>query len=201
MPRRLLYISCIIFILYLQLSGFSGCVKEYSYEGGPANDPLPINDTISIPDTTVIPLISFPFCAGCSSMDDYILSTWKFKSNGSLLCGTVTNAVITPERNGFTFFGPSACSADTGLVMTVFLNAEALDRDQSNITTNIVTFQYYDNATLSDIFNSGLRTVLFTIDTYVQATGIAKGRFAGNVKTKDSTVAPIMDGKFAIKFK
>ena len=200
MLSKQLYIICLIFILYLMLPGMYGCVKEYSYEAGPINNTIPVIDTIPIEDT-IRPLISFPFCAGCSNTGDFILSTWSYKYAGSILCGSVTNAVITPERNGFTFFGPSACSADTGLVMTVFLDAEALDRDQSNITTNLVTFQYYDNTTLSDIFNSGLRSVSFTIDTYIHATGIAKGRFTGNVRTKDSTAVPIIDGKFAIQFK
>ncbi len=152
MLRKLLHITRIIFVFYIELTGFSGCIKEYSFEGGPTNDTIPVQDTIPIQDTTVMPQMSFPFCAGCKSMDDFTLSTWNFKYDTSLLCGTVTNAVITPERNGFTFFGPSVCSADTGLVMTVFLDAKALDRDRSNITTNNVIFQYYDNTTFFDIF-------------------------------------------------
>ncbi len=191
MLYKLLNISCIIFILYIELISFSGCIKEYSYEGEPANHTIPIDDTgFRSP-------ISFPFCAGCRQ--DFILTGWNFKYDTSLLCGSVTNAVITPERNGFTFFGPSACSADTGLVMTVFLDSDALNKDKSNITTNNVIFQYYDNTTFSDIFISGRFSVSFTIDTYEHATGIVKGRFNGNVKTKDSTAAAIMDGKFAIK--
>ncbi len=195
MLRKLLRITYIILIHYLGLAGFSGCVKEYSFEGRPTNDTVPIYDT------TVRSGISFPFCLGCRSMDGFILSGWNFKYDTSLLCGTVTDAVITPERNGFTFFGPSACSTDTGLVMTVFLDSDALDRDKSNITTNHVNFQYYDNSTFSDIFISNRLSVSFTIDTYEHTTGIAKGRFSGNVKTKDSTVAEIIGGKFAIKFK
>lgn len=190
---KLLNTNCIIFILYLGLAAFSGCIKEYSFEGEPTNNTIPIDDT------TFRPPISFPFCAGCHSQD-FILTGWNFKYDTSLLCGSVTNAVITPERNGFTFFGPSACSADTGLVMTVFLNSDALNKDKSNITTNNVIFQYYDNTTFLDIFISSRLSVSFTIDTYEHATGIAKGRFTGNVKTKDSTTAAIMDGKFAIKF-
>src|SRR5687767_3572553 len=104
MVRKLLNSSCIIPILYLAQAGFSGCIKEYSLEGGL------INDTIAVPDTTVRPKISFPSCAGCRNMDDFILTGWNFKYDTFLLCGSVTDAVITPERNGFTFFGPSACS-------------------------------------------------------------------------------------------
>ncbi len=193
MPRKLLNITGIIFILYLELAGFSGCMKEYSFEGR--------NSTVLTNDTSVKSRITFPFCLGCRSMNDFISPGWNFKYDTSLLCGAVTGAVITPERNGFTFFGPSACSKDTGLVMTVFLNSDALDRDRSNITTNQVIFQYYDNSTFSDIFNSNRLSVSFTIDTYQHSTRVAKGRFSGIVKTKDSTMAKIMDGKFSIKFK
>ena len=194
MLRKLLNIVCIIVIIYLAQAGFSGCIKEYSFEGGPAIDTVPIHDTTGMPG------LSFPLCEGCRGPDDFVLTGWNFKYDTSLLCGSVTNAVITPERNGFTFFGPSACSTDTGLVMTVFLDSEALDRDKSNITTNNVIFQYYDNTTHLDIFISNRHSVSFTIDTYEHATGIAKGGFSGNVNTKDSTVAAIMEGKFKIKF-
>ena len=199
MLRKQLYIICFIFILYLLLPGLYGCVKEYSYEAGPTGNTLPVIDSIPIQDT-IRPLISFPFCAGCSNTGDFILSTWSFKYAGSILCGSVTNAVIAPDRNGFTFFGPSACSADTGLVMTVFLDTGPLDRDKSNITTSNVIFQYYDNTTFSDIFNSGRRSISFTIDTYQHSTGIAKGKFTGSVKTKNNGEVSLTDGKFSIKF-
>lgn len=194
MLRKLLNIVCIIVIIYLAQAGFSGCIKEYSFEGE-----RPINNTIPIPGTTVKPRISFPFCAGCRNIDDFILTGWSFKYDTSILCGTVTDAVITPDRNGFTFFGPSACSRDTGLVMTVFLNSGALDSDKFNVTPNRVALEYYDNTTHSDIFVSSRLSVSFTIDTYEHATGMANGRFSGNVRTKDSTVVAIMDGKFKIK--
>ncbi len=187
-------------MIYLTWACLSGCAKEYSYEGGPANDTLVSIDTVPGTDTSAVPVFGFPFCEGCRNKDDFIAYTWNFKTDTSLLCGTVTNAVITPERSGFTFFGPSTCSADTGLVMTVFLNGERLNRNQSNITTNLVTFQYYDNTTFTDIFNSGLRTVSFTIDSYVHSTGIAKGRFRGSVRAKNNNVVEIKDGKFVIKF-
>ena len=197
MLRKLLNTVCIIAIIYLAQAGFSGCIKEYSFEGG-----QPINNPIPIPDTAVRPGISFPFCAGCRNMDDFNLTGWSFKYDTSILCGTVTDAVITPGRNGFTFFGPSSCSRDTGLVMTVFLDSGALDSDKFNVTPNRVSLEYYDNTTHSDIFvSSRLFSLSFTIDTYEHATGIANGRFSGNVKTKDSTVAAIKDGKFKIKLK
>ncbi len=198
--QKLLNITWIVFIFYLPVAGLSGCAKEYSYEGGPTIDTLIHIDTIPVADTHSASVFGFPYCEGCRNKDDFIAFTWNFKTDTSLLCGGVTNAVITPERTGFTFFGPSTCSADTGLVMTVFLNGGALNRDQTNITTNLVTFQYYDNTTFTDIFNSGLRTISFTIDSYIHSTGIAKGRFRGSVRAKNNNVVEIKDGKFVIQF-
>ncbi len=172
-------------------------MKEYSYEGGPHNDTIPIPQN----DTIIKPANGFPFCSGCGSPNAPAILSWSFKYDGTLLCGTVTNSVITPERNGFTFFGPSTCSLDTGLVMTVFLDLDTLNGDRLNITTNSVALEYYDNTTLTNIFISNRHSISFTIESYVHATGIAKGSFKGYVKTKDSTQASITAGKFAIQFK
>lgn len=172
-------------------------MKEYSYEGGPAIDTIPIPTH----DTTMKPGNSFPFCQGCTSINTPMTLFWSFRYDTSLLCGSVTNSVITPERNGFTFFGPSTCSLDTGLVMTVFLDPDALDMDKLNITTNNVALQYYDNTTFSDIFISNRHLISFTIDSYIHNSGITKGTFEGLVKRKDSTLIAITDGKFTIQFK
>ncbi len=197
MLRKLLYKTFIILIIYLQVSGFYGCMKEYSYEGGPAIDTIPILTS----DTTLKPANSFPFCPGCSSVNTANALFWSFRYDTSLLCGSITNSVITPERNGFTFFGPSTCSNDTGLIMTVFLNSDSLNMNKLNIATGNVALEYYDNTTLSDIFISNHHLISFTIDSYIHNTGIAKGTFKGYVKTKNNIVAPITDGKFTIQFK
>ena len=47
-------------------------------------------------------------------------------------------------KTDFTFFGPSACSVDTGIVVSVYLPV-ALDRDQFNLTTQQTAFYYYDH--------------------------------------------------------
>ncbi len=193
--RKLVYIIIISLILCIEMNCFLGCAKEYSYEGDPSRDTIPIGDTAA-----TIP-VSLPFCAGCSGMDDFIFLKWSCKYDTSLLCGNITDAVITPDRNAFTFFGPSACSLDTGLVMTVYLDSDSLNRDKNGLTINHTIFEYYDNTTNIDIFNSGKLGFSLTIDTYEHSTGIAKGRFSGNVYTKDSTLVTIADGKFYIKFK
>lgn len=198
MIRQLLYIGCAFLFLCVQVTGFSGCVKEYSYEGGPA-----IDTTLdSIPSDTISKdAIVFPVCAECKDAGDILPSTWNFKYDISFICGNITNAIISPERNGFTFFGPSACSLDSGLVMTVYLSSGFLDADKVNITTDRVIFEYYDNVTLTDIFvTAQLGTFSLTIDAYEYATGIAKGSFSGYVPAKNGDVVQIKDGKFQVKF-
>ncbi|MEO8568023.1 MAG: hypothetical protein ABI419_02765 [Ginsengibacter sp.] len=172
-------------------------MKEYSYEGGPLIDTIPAPTH----DTTVKPGTTFPFCAGCSSVNTSTVLFWSFKYDTSLLCGSITNSVITPARSGFTFFGPSTCSSDTGLVMTVFLDTDSLNRDRLHITSNNASLEYYDNTVSSDIFISNHHSISFTIDSYVHNTGIATGTFNGLVKTKDSSLIVITDGKFTIQFK
>ncbi len=197
MLRKLLYKTAVIFIIYLQVSSFAGCTKEYSYEGGP------VADTISLPqpDTILKPAFSLPSCEGCSNMNAPASLFWSFKFDTSLLCGTITNSVITPERNGFTFFGPSTCSIDTGLVMTVFLVNDSLNRNKLKVTSDNASLEYYDNTTQTDVFIASHHLISFTIDSYVHATGIAIGTFTGHVKTRNGTLIPITNGKFTIQFK
>ncbi len=197
MLRKFLYKSFLILVTYLQVAGFYSCSKEYSYEGGLPVDtiPIPINDTI------VKPVNNFPFCPGCNSINTSAALFWSFRYDTSLLCGSITNSVITPDRNGFTFFGPSTCSLDTGLIMTVFLDPDSLNMDRLNITTSNASLEYYDNTTLSDMFISNRHLLSFTIESYVHNSGIAKGTFTGMVKNKDSTLTPISNGKFTIQFK
>ncbi len=198
MLRRFLYKSSIILIIYIQVSGLYGCMKEYSYEGGPGTDPIvvPPHDTVVNP-----PKNGLPFCAGCNNANASADLFWSFRYDTSLLCGSVTNSVITPDRDGFTFFGPSTCSLDTGLVMTVFLSPEALNTDKLNITTTNVSLEYYDNTGFSDVFVSNHHLISFTIGSYVHSSGIARGTFEGLVKAKDNTLVPISQGKFTIQFK
>lgn len=198
MFRQLLYIICVILLLCLQIN-FSGCIKEYSYEGGPAQDST-MRDSIpsdTVPKTT----INFPFCAKCEKTTEPLLSTWNFEYDTSFLCGNITRAIVSPEKTGFTFFGPSACSIDTGLVMTVYLSNDTLNGDKLNITSTQVIFEYYDNVTHTHIFmTKELGTFSLILDKYEYSTGIAQGRFSGNVPSKNGDEATISNGRFKIKF-
>lgn len=191
-------IGCIVICMlwYICSTGISGCAKEYSFEGAAADS---VTDSIPVIDSPTKAAIKFPECAGCAGMDDFIMNKWSFRNDSSFVCGNITDAIVTPERNAFTFFGPSSCSEDTGLIITVYLNYGYLDADRTNVVTNHVIVRCYDNAVEKDIYAS-TQELGFTliIDSYTQSTGIAKGRFFGNVKTKDTDVAFIKDGKFEI---
>ncbi len=174
-----------------------GCVKEYSYEGG-------LNDTSVIPpvDTSIIQdsvdeTLIFPICVSCTGKDDFYEEKWSFSYDTNFFCGNVTNAVVTPTRDGFTFFGPSACSNDSGLIISAFLSNATLTQDLENITTTQVALEYYDNISGDDIMYSDPSLNLsLTILSYNHTTRIARGTFSGYVFSKNKEVIKIRDGKF-----
>ena len=194
MSCRLLYIVSIVFWVLV----ISGCAKEYSYEGGPVQDI--VHDSIPLPDTIAESGIHFPECSQCKETIKVFPATWDFKFGTSFLCGNLTRGIKSPDNSGFTFFGPSTCSLDTGIVMTVFLKDLLLDRDLQDVTEKDVIFEYYDNKTQRDIFISDKKGLFaLTIQTYEVATGIMTGTFSGYVSTKDNSIAEIRGGRFSVK--
>jgi hypothetical protein len=187
----MLKLVCILFLLTLLMNG---CDKEYSYEGGEINVRV---DTVRGP----VVINADPVCPSCVSNTSVDLSEWSFKCGNWLLCGEADTAIISPERTAFTFFGPSACSADTGMIISVYLEpAQRLDRDRNNITTNRNAFYCYDNVTPSYIFSSQSNVPFqVTIESYVHVTRIATGTFQGNVKLANGGSANISSGKFKLK--
>lgn len=198
MIHRKQYASIISFlILQIFLLLTNGCKKEYSCEGCLSTNTI---DSIPLPPTPPLPG-DFPQCSLCHPRDELQLSTWNFKTGNSFLCGVVNpaGAGIFPDKKSFTFFGPSACSTDTGLVMTVYLPI-TLDRDRSDVTTNIVALYYYDHHAPKDIFIA-LSTAPFflTLKSFTYSTGIATGTFGGVVYRANGDTALIRDGNFKIK--
>ncbi len=176
---------------FLSLLLLIGCAKEYSIEGVVPPGPT---DTVPIPPIKE----EFPVCPAC--LDNTIdLWEWSFKSGNSTLCGVADTAIMAPQRTAFTFFGPSSCSGDTGMVISVYLN-EKLDKDITNLADNKSAFYYYDRVTPSYIFmsqSSALFTV--TITSYVHQTRIATGTFQGHVVRANGTGTSITTGKFKVK--
>lgn len=195
MLRKYFLIACTAFICFIFLLNIQGCIKEYSYEGAPT-------DTISEPGTidTVANIPIYTQCSLCEKNPDYESDKWSFTIDTFNFCGNITNAVMLKERTAFTFFGPSACSADTGLVFTCSLN-KPFDTVASNVIVDQVTLRYYNRAGTMDMFDAdGTLGFFLIIQNYSKATGIMKGIFSGDVNTDRHKLAHIANGKFEIHF-
>jgi len=186
-----------VFFLVLQIVLLqTGCKKEYSYEGGAI--PV-IHDTISHP----VPINKFPQCSLCKSTDEMVLGKWNFKTGNSFICGTADGSGFIGgyDKKIFTFFGPSACSIDTGLVMTIYLPVP-LDHDMYDVSVSQAAFYYYDHNAPKDIFIS-LSAAQFTatVKSYIYSTGIATGTFSGTVFKPNGDTAFVTDGNYKVKLK
>ena len=172
----------------------TGCVKEYSFEGATRDTTPP--DTA---DTTILqPPIIFSQCPLCNASDSFTVGHWSFKAGNAYLCGSYTDAGFFAgnSKTAFTFFGPSACSLDTGIVVSVYLPVP-LDRDIYNITTTNTAFFYYDHNAPKDIFISRpTSTFSVTVESFISATNIVTGTFSGTVFTANGDTAYITEGRF-----
>lgn len=171
----------------------AACKQEYSFEGGH----LPPMDTLSLP----LPVTGPKVCTDCIGQEEIIENKWSFRIDTFLVCGIIDTAIVSPERKGFTFYGPSACSADTGMVMTVPLEGQILNQSLSNITLTHNAFYYYDNVGQSYIYMSRqTNPFLLHIDHYDHATRLVTGTFEGFVFNPNGPGgAMIRNGKFSVK--
>ncbi len=190
----LLLVSLLILVYSL------GCIKDYSFEGG--NPPVFVPDTTVSPiDTTALPVDTVPavpVCALCSTIGVPAEGNWRFQTGDSLQCGTFTNSgfIGGDSKTAFTFFGPSACSTDTGIVVSVYLPVP-LDQDRFNINADAAAFYYYDHTATADIYMSRAPYGFsVTLDSFIYNTGIATGTFKGTVFKPNGDTAYISEGKF-----
>ena len=188
------YAVFLFFLLTILLLQNTRCAKEYSFEGAKV-------DSLSTGggDTVIsqIPTASSQ-CSLCNPSDPIVLGHWSFKTGDAYQCGTFTNSGFFngQSKTDFTFFGPSACSVDTGIVVSVYLPV-ALNRDQFNLTTQQTAFYYYDHHATADIYQSR-HTAVFsvTVQSFIYATGIATGTFSGTVFAANGDSATITEGRF-----
>lgn len=203
---RRYYFLFLLFFLPILITQNTGCIKEYSFEGAP-QDTIP-TDTIptdTIPHDTIDtivapPAIIFPQCSFCNDTGQVALGHWSFKIGNTRLCGSFTNSGFFSglSKTSFTFFGPSACSDDTGIVVSVYLTVP-LDRDRYSLSTDTTAFYYYDHTSPNDILASR-HTAVFTVtvQSFINATGIATGTFSGSVYTADGDIVQITDGQYKV---
>jgi hypothetical protein len=200
---KLYYIAGAFFVLPMLLLQNTGCEKDYSYEGG---DTIivrgPVIDSITPPpDSDTLKV--FPVCSLCHATDNLSVGTWSFKTGSSYVCGTTTSSGFFGgySKLDITFFGPSACSGDTGLVMSVFLPVP-LDRSRSNLVADRAAFYYYDHNAPNDIFDSqSERPFTVTIQDFNISTGIATGTFKGTVVKPNGDTAVIKEGRYKVLIK
>lgn len=186
MINRYVHIAIAIITIIL----FS-CKKEYSYEGGPGTTVIIDTGTNNVPKPYI--------CPSCIGTDNFIEGKWSFYNGNDFYCGVIDTAIAAPARNGFTFFGPSSCSMDSGLVLTINTEPALLNQDVFNSTTTKVGMYYYDNVAQTYPFMTqpGFQFSV-TIESYIYQTRLMTGRFSGTV-FKGSGGQTSLQGKFKIK--
>jgi hypothetical protein len=193
------HLLALAFFLPILMLQNTGCYKEYSFEG--SDTARIVRDTAAPAPVAVVK--EFSTCSLCNPLNDLSPGQWNFVTGNSFLCGGVTNSGFIGgySKEDFTLFGPSACSVDTGLVISAYLSVP-LDQDRFNLTTSQTAFYYYDHHAVKDIFIS-LPAAPFsvTVVSFIYATGIATGTFNGTVFKANGDTAIITDGKFKVKLK
>lgn len=199
MQRFTILIFFLLALVFFALN--TGCEKEYSYEAGIVPDSILIHDSIVAMDTAHTKALLFPACEGCKNTDTVSSLNWSFKAGNTILCGGITNTIVSPEGLGLTFFGPSACSPDSGLVITAAFSVDELHQNPNNLKATKASLEYYDNTTHVDVLQSRQPNIFtLIIDHYNQQTGIATGRFGGTVVAKNGALVRVDAGRFRIKF-
>lgn len=185
------------FTLVFSMFLFSSCEKEYSYEQGQQVIPV-----IPVPADTTRPVVpEFNNCDLCNPLEEPAVGQWSFKTGPSFLCGAVDTAIINFERTAFTFFGPSACAGDSGLIFTVYLSPYVLDRDTYNLTVPYASFYYYRTGFPNLLANRTDQSFTFTISSYNHTSRVAKGVFNGTAYRPDGSPAVVHSGRFAIELR
>jgi hypothetical protein len=197
MPNKQRY-GLIVFSLLI-LAIIQNCTKEYSREGLNNTTP-PIVDTTpsqqTPPDTTSIT----SFCVACAGMDKFEENRWSFKAGNSFQCGPMDTALMAPERNAFTFFGPSSCSSDTSMVITVYIDNYVLNKDLQNIVIPKVDFRFTKLGAPKYLLISQPGTPFnLTIESYDHQTKMTTGTFSGYAYKGDGTIQKVDSGKFKVK--
>lgn len=175
-----------------------GCTKEYSREG--LDTTTPVIDTVPPqqpppPDTTS----SITFCTACAGRDKFEENWWSFKAGNSFYCGMMDTAIVTPERNGFTFFGPSACSSDTSMVITVYPENYILNKDQQGLQIQKVSLRFTKFGAPKYLLATEPGTPFsLTIDSYDHQSKMTIGTFSGYAYQPDGTTL-LVSGKFKVK--
>jgi hypothetical protein len=178
-----------------------GCTKEFSYEFRPITDSIVLPDSVIDKDSIPVIPVKEPPCSNCDSLMANFDYTWQFSTNKKTYCGRVLAAYINYERNGFTFFGPSFCAKDSGIVIDAFFAPYSLHQNELKIQVNRVNFQYYDPTIPNQIVSSWTpHPFKFSVDNYERVSNIATGRFNGFAFLLNGDSVKVENGYYRVKF-
>jgi hypothetical protein len=199
MPKNERYSILLIMLVSFLIA--NRCVKEYSYEGG---DTAPTGNDTALPPPPPPPPPppanpDFLYCDRCEGHDKFEENWWSFKAGNSFVCGRMDTAIMNADRTAFTFFGPIACSMDTSMAVSVYLEPHKLDKSQQGLSVPHVAF-YFTKYGLPDhlLTNRPGTPFSFTIDSYDHITKMTVGTFKGNAFKPDGTTLPV-EGKFMVR--
>ncbi|MBI1343547.1 MAG: hypothetical protein GC171_11490 [Terrimonas sp.] len=191
---RFIYLLLLVFVLPVFWLQDTGCAKDYSFEGA---NTLHLFDTVQLPPSATV-----EGCALCNPANTLQLGDWRFKTGNGNFCGGTDNAGFIGSYNvnrTFTFFGPSACSIDTGIVMTVYLPV-SFNEDKYNVIASGAAFYYYDHFGVQDIYISQpAKPFSVLIQQYIHSTQVVTGTFEGTVFKPNGDTAYIREGRFKVK--
>jgi len=187
----------VVLCLVLAFFAFISCSKEYSYEGGPITiGPPPVRDSPILPTFDPGALAG---CSLCPQLDTANKFYWSFKTGNAQLCGLIDTAILNLERNTFTFFGPSVCASDSGLIFSVALGSTILSSDVYNQNAANAVFYYYKTNAPFVLISRSSQPFQLTISSYIYATKIAVGTFSGFGYRADGRAVEVKNGRFKIK--
>lgn len=183
--------------LFLQRSWFAvllfalGCTREYSYEAEQAGSPL--LDSVPVVATDTLALLSS--CSLCTGVVPP--GSWSLQIDNDIFCRKIDTAIVNKDRTAFTFFGPSRCSADSGLIISVYLDEPGLVRSRQQLSTGKVAFYYYDNVVggYAQLSKTG-KPFQLTISNYDHQTKTAVGNFSGYIYGRDGRESEVKGGSF-----
>jgi hypothetical protein len=180
------FTSCSLLLLH------TGCSREYSFEGRP--------DTLALIDTLALPVVEpgpvFPSCQGCTTVEKE--GEWSCLAGSAIFCGKIDTAIINKERTAFTFFGPSRCSSDSGLIISAYLEEPGLNGNHQNLAINRIAFYYYDNVSGEYMLVSRTQKPMqLVITKYDHLTKKVSGLFTGFAYTTSGKEVMIKSGKFS----
>ncbi|MBC7867415.1 MAG: hypothetical protein H7X88_07765 [Gloeobacteraceae cyanobacterium ES-bin-316] len=184
------FCSAIMLVLLLSVS----CQKEIYWDR--EFIALPVDSIPAIDDPGAL-----PGCASCLRPDTSNTFTWSFKTRNAQLCGEVDTAIINLDRTALTFYGPSSCGQDSGLIFTVYLTPSGLNKDTSNLKAPYAAFYYYNTGAPYVLLSKTSQSFNFTISSYVHATRIATGTFSGFGYRQDGRAVEVSSGKFKIRLR